>query len=155
VVIDAISDGHVVLRGEQGTLTWNWTSPDQAWVPLAGPATRVADVANRVLLYDGARPPRLPEGWRAVRGPVDGLLTPGGGHVVAWDRVLAPTEPGGRPIRLEDVGAFFFTVDTDGSVLAATPSGRAYDCDLDSGACEKYADLPPGAGDPAYIGADM
>jgi hypothetical protein len=156
LVIDAISGGRVVLRGEQGTVTWNWTSPDQAWVPLAGPATRVADVANRVLLYDGPRPTRLPEGWRAVPGPVDGLLTHDGEHVVAWDRVLPSTRPGGDPIRLEDVGAIFYTVDTDGSVMAATLSPtEVYDCDVPSGGCEKFATLPEGAGDPVFIGNDM
>ena len=91
-----------------------------------------------------------------MAGPVDGLLTHDGAHVVAWDRVLPSTEPGGAPIRLQDVGAIFFTVDTDGSVLAATLSPSvAFDCDLASGVCEKYADIPPGGGDPMHIGADM
>lgn len=157
LVIDAISDGRVLLRGKAGTLAWTWASEDQEWMPLAGPATRFADVQNRVALFDGGRPTRLPDGWRAVRGPVDGLLTHDGAHVVAWDRVLPSTQPGGEPIRLEDVGAIFFTVDTDGSVLAATlgrPS-EAFDCDLISGACEKYADVPPGGGDPQFPGTDM
>ncbi len=158
LVIDAVSDGRVLLRTAAGTLAWTWESPDQEWMPLAGPATRFADVQNRVALYDGARPTRLPEGWRAVRGPVDGLLTHDGAHVVAWDRVLEPTTPGGTPIRLDDVGAVFFTVDTDGSVLAAAfgePDNRAFDCDVVTGACEKYADIPPGGGDPHFPGTDM
>lgn len=157
LVIDAISDGRVLLRGEAGTVAWTWASPDQEWMPLAGPATRFADVQNRVALFDGGRPTRLPDGWRAVRGPVDGLLTHDGAHVVAWDRVLPSTLPGGEPLRLEDVGAIFFTVDTDGSVLAATlgSPNEAYDCDLVSGSCEKYADIPPGGGDPQFPGTDM
>jgi hypothetical protein len=156
LVIDAISGGRVVLRGKDGTITWNWTSEDQAWVPLAGPATRVADVQSGVVLHDGPRPTRLPDGWRAVKGPIDGLLTHDGLHVVAWDRVLPSTSPGASPIKLEDVGAMFFTVDTDGSVLAATLSpSEAFDCEIPSGECEKYADLPPGGGDPLHIGADM
>lgn len=156
LVIDAISDGRVLLRGEEGTLAWTWDSPDQEWMPLAGPATRFADVQNRVALYSGGRPTRLPDGWRAVRGPVDGLLTHDGAHVVAWDRVLPSTLPGGKPLRLEDVGAIFFSVDTDGSVLAATLSpNEAYDCDPITGACEKYADLPPSGGDPQFPGTDM
>jgi hypothetical protein len=156
LVIDAISGGRVVLRGEDGTMTWNWTSEDQAWVPFAGPATRVADVQNGVVLYDGARPTRMPDGWRAVRGPVDGLLTHDGGHVVAWDKVLPSTVPGGRPIRLDAGRSIFFTVDTDGSVLTATLSpSEAFDCEIPSGECEKYADIPPGGGDPLHIGADM
>jgi hypothetical protein len=156
LVIDAISDGRVLLRGDEATVAWTWESPDQEWMPLAGPATRFADVQNGVALYDGGRPTRLPEGWRAVRGPVDGLLTHDGAHVVAWDRVLPSTLPGGEPIRLEDVGAVFFTVDTDGSVLAAGLDPRAaYDCDLVTGACERYADLPPQGGDPQFPGTDM
>ncbi len=147
----------MLLRTEAGTLAWTWDSPDQEWMPLAGTATRFADVQNRVALYDGGRPTRLPEGWRAVKGPVDGLLTHDGAHVVAWNRVLAPTAPGGTPIRLDDVGAIFFTVDTDGSVLVATlgPPNEAFDCDIVTGACEKYAEIPPGGGDPLHIGADM
>ena len=157
LVIDAVSDGRVLLRGEAGTLAWTWAAEEQEWMPLAGPATRFADVQNRVALYDGGRPTRLPEGWRAVKGPVDGLLTHDGAHVVAWARVLEPTTPGGTPIRLDDVGAIFFTVDTDGSVLAATlgDPNEAYDCDVVTGACEKYADVPPGAGDPQFPGTDM
>lgn len=157
LVIDAISDGRVLLRGEAGTLAWTWASEDQEWMPLAGPATRFADVQNKVALYDGGRPTRLPDGWRAVKGPVDGLLTHDGAHVVAWDRVLPSTLPDGEPIRLDDVGAIFFTVDTDGSVLAATlddPS-EAFDCDVVTGTCEKYAEVPPGGGDPQFPGTDM
>ena len=61
------------------------------------------------------------------------------------------------PIRLEDVGAIFFTVDTDGSVLAATSRARTRPTTATSisGACEKYADLPPGGGDPQFPGTDM
>jgi hypothetical protein len=156
LVIDAVSGGRVVLRGEDGTLTWNWSSEDQAWVPFAGPATRVADVKNGVVLYDGPRPTRMPDGWRAVPGPVDGMLTHDGGHVVAWDRVLPATVPGAPPIRLEDVGAIFYTVDTDGSVMAATlgPT-KVYDCEVPSGACEQFGTLSEGSGDPVFIGADM
>lgn len=157
LVIDAISDGRVLLRTEAGTLAWTWAAEEQEWMPLAGPATTFADVQNRVALYDGGRPTRLPEGWRAVKGPVDGLLTHDGAHVVAWDRVLQPTTPGGTPIRLDDVRATFFTVDTDGSVLATAfgdPDDQAYDCDVVTGACEKFADVPHGTGDPQFPGTD-
>lgn len=154
LVIEAISDGHVVVRGAAGTMTWQWADEDQAWVPFAGPATRVADVQNRVVLHDGPRPARLPDGWRAVAGPVDGVLTHDGGHVVAWDRVLPSTERGGAPIRLDVEGTIFYTVDTDGSVLAAGQA-KVYDCEVPSGECEQFATLPEGAGDPMFIGNDM
>ena len=44
----------MLLRGEEGTLAWTWDSRDQEWMPLAGPATRFADVQNRVALYSTA-----------------------------------------------------------------------------------------------------
>ena len=156
LVIDAISDGRVLLRGGEGTVAWRWEAGEEGWAPFAGPSTRVADVKNGVVLHDGPAPTGLPRGWRAVRGPVDGLLTLDGGHVVAWDKVLPSTVPGGRPIRLDAGDAIFFSVDTDGSVLAATLSpNEALDCEVPSGECEKYADIPAGGGDPAHIGADM
>ena len=59
------------------------------------------------------------------------------------------------------MGAIFFTVDTDGSVLAATlkkyPHARVYDCEVPSGRVRRSTlDVPAtDGGDPSFIGTDM
>ena len=162
MVIDAIDDGVVFVRDKQGTRTWD-TATD-SWSDFAGPDTRVADVRNGVVLYDGPAPP--PSGdWQLVNGPVDGLLTFDGNHVVAWSSTLQPTSPGDAPIvlsagpRTEGQSFGWYAVDTDGSVLVATGTNyndyTIQDCEIPSGACTRIGTLKPTGGDPAFIGVDM
>lgn len=160
--IDALDDGVVFLRTDDGTTTWD-TATDEV-VDLAGPETRVADVRNGVLLYDGpapAGPGASP--YRLVAGAVDAQLTLDGGHVLYWSSRLESTD-GGDPIVLEQgeashgTGYGWWTVDTDGSILAAVPGKRArsevYDCEVPSGTCEDLGPLRT-SGDPMFIGDDM
>jgi hypothetical protein len=53
--------------------------------------------------------------------------------------------------------AQFFTVDTDGSILAATVTDptRFFDCEVPSGACEQIGELNVTGGDPQFVGNDM
>lgn len=159
VVIDGIDRGVVFVRDRDGTRTWD--SATGEWAEFAGPDTRVADVRNGVVLYDGPAPTH-PGPWRPVGGAVDSQLTLDGGHVLSWSSTLRPTTPDGRPIVLEQGppdgrGAGWWTVDTDGSVLVVTGGDgyRVYDCLLPSGACEDLGALRPTGGDPMFIGNDM
>jgi hypothetical protein len=56
-------------------------------------------------------------------------------------------------------GLGFWTIDTDGTVLVASPDKRqgfmVYDCQVPSGACEEVGPLDPQGGDPMFIGNDM
>lgn len=153
-VIDALDDGVVMLRTADGTSAWDTATGDLQ--PVAGPETRVADVRNGVLLYDGPAPTGPgSEPYRLVRGAVDSLLTFDGGHIQGWSRRLESTT-GGPPVVL-DQEATFFAVDTDGSILAATLDRPAivYDCEVPSGRCTKLGPLTLRGGDPAFIGVDM
>ncbi len=90
-------------------------------------------------------------------GAIDAQLTYDGGHVLYWSNRLEPTD-GGRPIVL-DQQATFFTVDTDGSILAVAPGRDAtstvYDCEVPSGRCTELGPLETSHGDPMFIGNDM
>jgi hypothetical protein len=162
-VIDGLDSGTVFVRDHDGTSTWDYENDE--WAPLAGPRTRVADVRNRVVLYDGPAPEAPVDGWRYVPGPIDSMLSFDGKHVLGWSAVLDPTVPGGQPVRLAEgprkPGYAFFAFDTDGSVLVSIGPSKAggdfpvYDCPVTGAACETLAPLHPGAGDPLFIGADM
>ncbi len=160
LVIDGLDGGVVFVRDRSGTRTWD--SATGEWSDFAGPATRVADVRNGVVLYDGPAPTD-PGDWRLVAGAIDAQLSYDGGHVLSWSSTLEPTTPGGTPVVLEQGpaggGLGFWTFDTDGSVLVMTakryPVFTAYDCVLPSGACEKVGVLEPTGGDPVFIGNDM
>ncbi len=162
-VIEGLDSGTVFLRDGEATRMWDYRA--DTWTDLAGKRTRVADVRNRVVLYDGPAPSSPAEGWRYVPGPIDAQLSYDGEHVLDWTAVLEPTRAGGTPITLEQgpkrPGYAFFTFDTDGSVLVALgpsdPGGDhpVYDCELPDGACEELDPLAPGAGDPMFIGNDM
>ncbi len=131
-VIDALDDGVVFLRTPDGTSTWD-TGTDEVQ-ELAGPKTRVADVRNGVVLYDGPAPTGpATAAYRLVPGAIDAQLTYDGAHVLSWSNKLEPTD-GGKPIVL-DQKATFFAVDTDGSILAATSGNpaRFYDCEVPTG----------------------
>jgi hypothetical protein len=154
--ISAIDGGVVVLRTPAGSQAWNARSGELA--DLAGPKTRVADVRNGVLLYNGPAPTGPgAAAYRLVPGAIDAQLTFDGGHVLYWSSKLESTD-GSAPIVL-DQKASFFAVDTDGSILAAErmKSGGAevYDCEIPSGRCEDLGHLPLTGGDPMFMGNDM
>ena len=161
-VIDGIDSGTVFVRNHEGTTTWDYEA--DTWTRLAGKLTRVADVRNRVVLYDGPAPSSTADGWRYVRGAVDSQLSFDGRHVLGWSAVLEPTRPGGTTLTLQEgprtPGYAFFTFDTDGSVLVAVGPADGgdfpvYDCTLPDGACEALQALAPGSGDPMFVGNDM
>jgi hypothetical protein len=132
--------------------------------PFAGPGTRIADVRNGVVLYDGAVPEPEPgvgqRDYTYVPGAIDSQLTHDGAHVLAWSSTLAPTRTG-DPLRLsvtEEDGATHWTVDTDGSVLVASQAGSATvvsDCDPVTGACDEVEVLEVSGGDLGFLGNDM
>jgi hypothetical protein len=162
-VIDGIDSGTVFVRDHEGTTTWDYAAG--TWSHLAGRATRVADVRNQVVLYAGPAPDAPADGWRYVPGPVDSQLSFDGSHVLGWSSILEPTASGGKALTLAEgptkPGYAFFSFDTDGSVLVSIGPSKAggdfpvYDCPVTGAACEPLEPLPPGAGDPLFIGADM
>lgn len=156
LVIDAIDSGAVFLRAPDGTKVWDYDTGE--WFGLAGPRTRIADVRDKVVLYDGPAPSGLMDGWRFVPGAIDAQLTLDGQHVLYWSDELEPTLPGRDPIELDlPMAATFFTVDTDGSVLAATSGtpSRVFDCEIPDGPCEEIGKMSTAHGDPTFIGNDM
>ena len=54
LVVDALDEGVVFVRDAAGTRTFD--SATGEWADFAGPRTRVADVRNGVVLYDGPPP---------------------------------------------------------------------------------------------------
>lgn len=168
LVVDAIDGGVVFVRTGEGTRTWD--SATGEWSDFAGPRTRVADVRNGVVLYDGPAPSPAPasaDRWRLVKGAIDAQLTFDGRHVLYWSSRLEPTEPRGTPIELEvarpqgkEYVNAFWAVDTDGSILVAAGAKRGqgytvYDCELPSGDCTELGPLRARSGDPMFIGTDM
>ena len=155
-VIDAIDDGVVFVRTGDGTFAWD--SRVEAMEQLSGRKTRVADVRNGVLLYDGPAPDGpAAAAYRLVPGGIDAQLTFDGGHILYWSNRLESTD-GGKPIVLDEEGGWF-AVDTDGSILVAGV-GRGfahpmYDCEVPSGTCTELGPLDAKHGDPMFIGVDM
>ncbi len=162
VVIDAFDDGAVYFRDGTGTTVWDLDS--DVTRPFAGPETRIADVRNGVVLYDGPRPEPEPgvgqRDYTLVPGAIDSQLTHDGAHVLAWSSTLAPTGAG-EPLQLsvtERESATQWTIDTDGSVLVASRAGSATivsDCDPVTGACERVDVLEVTGGDLVFLGNDM
>jgi hypothetical protein len=169
-VIDAIDSGAVFVRGKDGTTVWDYESGTRSF--FAGPETRVADVRNGVVLYDGPAPTGTTDAWRLVPGAIDAQLTFDGEHVLSWSGTLEPTRAGGDPIVLDEGptemgdGLAWWAVDTDGSILVAVAQpekgGRVfmgdnlvYDCEVPSGSCEELGPLVTTSGDPMFIGVDM
>ena len=156
VVVDGIDSGAVFVRTETGTWRWGYERDDD-WLQLAGRDTRVADVRNGVVLYDGPAPTLPPGSWRYVAGAIDAQLSYDGSHILYWSPRLRPTGEG-KPWTLDvPRGTTFFTFDTDGSVLAATVGSpaRFFDCELPSGDCEEIGQLRMTGGDPMFMGDDM
>ena len=155
VVVDGLDSGTVFVRNAEGT--WMWSVEGRRYGKIAGPKTRVADVRNRVVLYDGP-PITLPlSAWRFIPGPIDGELSFDGEHLLYWSPRLEPTA-GGKPVTLDvPDDALFFTFDTDGSVLVATTgdSARFFDCELPSGRCASLGEMEMVGGDPMFMGNDM
>jgi hypothetical protein len=163
LVIDALDEEVVFFRTSEGTRTWE-VGRDVSFT-FAGPRTRVVDVRNRVLLYDGPAPRSVDGGrYLTIPAPVDAQLTFDGRHILNWSSVLQSTRTTVRPLRLDegptDGGLGFWTIDTDGSVLVATLTGKypaytVFDCEVPSGRCEEVGPLKPNGGDPMFIGNDM
>lgn len=162
-VIDGLDRGVVFLRTSDGTATWDSRTDDVR--DFAGPKTRVADVRNRVVLYDGASPDgAAAAAYRLVKGAIDAQLTYDGRHVLYWSSRLEATD-GGEPIVLDQgdagrgTGYGWWAIDTDGSVLEAVPGrgsrSTVYDCELPSGHCVELGPLTTLHGDPMFIGVDM
>jgi hypothetical protein len=161
LVIDGIDQGVVFVRTGSGTRTWDSSTGE--WADFAGQQTRVADVRNGVVLYDGPAP-TSPGDWRLVAGAIDAQLTLDGEHVLYWSSTLEPTTPGGEPIVLDEgpangQGYGQWTVDTDGSVLVIGigKGGKdvVYDCVVPSGTCVEIDSFDAIGGDPVFIGNDM
>jgi len=132
-------DQAVVAGIDQGLVFAHDAGGTSVLDPLAGPAAewthvtdgQVTDVKNRVVLaYEDEVTP-LPDllvaqGWRQTpaQGP-DSLLTFDGNYELSGSTTLASTT-GGRPLTLGipvGSGPVTFSVDTDGSVLAARAEG--------------------------------
>jgi hypothetical protein len=158
LVIDGIDSGSVFVRTSEGTQVWAY-GEDEALAPFAGPKTNVADARNGVVLYTGPKPDgEAAAAWSLVAGQIDARLTYDGRHVLYWSSRLVPTDPAGQAITLGPGSvkdASFFTIDTDGSVLAITAQHRVYDCVVPSGACEEIGEVTSKGGDPMFIGNDM
>jgi hypothetical protein len=162
-VIDGIDGGDVFLRTGKGTTVWDTRTDEER--AFAGPETRVADVRNGVVLYDGP-PPGGPAAtaYQLVKGAIDAQLTYDGAYVLYWSSRLEPTTPGGDPVLL-DAGtgpgptSGWWAIDTDGSILVALAgkgsSNQMYDCEVPSGACTDLGPLTTTGGDPMFIGVDM
>ncbi len=165
VRVDGVDRGLVFVRTEKGTFVWDPNaSGAQRWTLLGKGGFRVADVRNGRVLWSGAPPAPASNNpvaeWEFTQGAIDAELSYDGGHVLYWSPILEPTEPSGRPLRLQVKKAQWFTFDTDGSVLAATSEGRGwrsriYDCEIPSGSCEQIGRIPTRSGDPVFIGNDM
>ncbi|HEU5036932.1 MAG TPA: hypothetical protein VFT70_08000 [Nocardioides sp.] len=157
-VIDALHDGVVMLRDQGGTVAWDAVRGTVEEV--AGPKTRIADVQGSVMLYDGPRPDGPgADAYQLVQGGVDAQLTFDGQFVLSWSPVLESTGTGG-PLRLAlPENATFFTIDTDGSILAAVPrrggGSTVYDCPESTAECALLGTLAGRGGDPEFIGNDM
>ncbi len=158
VVIDAIDDGNVVVRNRGGSYLWGQESIDK----IGGTDVRVADLRGGVMLWSEAKPDA--PGYRLVEGAIDAQLTFDGKYVLDWSSRLRSTD-GGPDLVLErgptkQYALGFWAIDSDGSVLVASPDGKyphylVYDCDAVSGACEELGPLVAKGGDPEFIGADM
>ena len=159
VVIDAIDDGAVVVRRDDGSYLWSEGRIDK----IGGPDVRVADLRGGVLLWSGAKPDA--DGYRLVKGSVDATLTFDGRYVLDWSSRLRSTDGSpdlvlGEGPTKPDGGLGFWAIDSDGSVLVARPDGDyphflVYDCEVPSGACEELGPLVTENGDPEFIGVDM
>lgn len=164
LVIDALDEGVVFFRAGGETRIWDITN--EFSYAFAGAETRVADVRNGTLLYDGPAPTGVDaERYLTIPAPVDAQLTFDGRYILYWSSVLQNTRSGVAPVRLEvgprKTGALgFWTLDTDGSVLVAALDGKypnylVSDCEVPSGACVDVGRLKPTGGDPMFIGNDM
>ncbi|MFN8192481.1 MAG: hypothetical protein U0R78_19055 [Nocardioidaceae bacterium] len=161
VQVAGLDSGYAWVGTADGVRAWRIDSG--GWTVAAPAATRIADARNRVVLYDerGPAPTALPDGWRAVAGPIDATLSFDGDYLLDWSSRLRPTSPGGRPLVLAQPpkpgDLAWWSFDTDGTVLVAVgyhPS-VVYDCPLSTEPCERIGELADEGGDPMFIGQDM
>lgn len=163
LVIDALDEGFVFFRTREGTRIWE-VGRDASFA-FAGPKTRVVDVRNGTLLYDGPAPRSVDaDRYLTIPAPIDAQLTFDGRYILYWSSVLQPTRTTRSPVRL-DVRPTkgtrgFWAIDTDGSVLVATLTGKypeytVFDCEVPSGRCAEVGPLKTTGGDPMFIGVDM
>lgn len=164
LVIEALDEGFVFFRTDEGTRIWEVGRDVSA--PFAGPQTRIVDVRSGVLLHVGPAPRSVDaDRYLALSAPVDAQLTFDGRYILNWSSVLRPTRATGNPVRLDEgpaqVGALgFWTIDTDGTVLVATLTGKypeytVFDCEVPSGGCAEVGPLKTTGGDPMFVGNDM
>jgi len=163
LVIDAFDDGVAYVRTDERT--WAWFSATGVWQDAAGPKSRIVDVRNGVVLYDGLPPSSTiavdGHPLNEIKAPVDAQLTFDGRYVLDWSSRLRSTD-GSPDLVLQqgpEKGNGFWAIDSDGSVLVAAPMGgqgyEVYDCAVPSGACDELGPLDPKGGDPEFIGVDM
>lgn len=164
VAVDGLDQGLVFVRTEDGTSVWDPLSED-GMAQIAGPRTRVVDVRNKVVLYDGPAPTfagPVEDTWTFVPGALDSELSFDGEYVLRWSDGLKLTRPGTKPVELDVKNASSWTFDTDGSVLvmrggpAAFQGSKSYlyDCEVPSGRCTEFATVPADQGSPTFIGND-
>jgi hypothetical protein len=167
LTIDAFDDGVAYVRIDQLTQAWDVDGGQWGTIVSEG-GTRIVDVRNHVMLYDGRRPNpyplgyRGPDQWTLIEAPVDATLTFDGKYVLDWSSRLHSTD-GSPDLVLEQgptKGLGFWAIDSDGSVLVAAPDGKypdftVYDCQVPSGACEELGPLKTTGGDPEFVGVDM
>jgi len=162
LVVDAFDDGVVYVRTDQLIRAWRIGADQDTdqWETVADGGTRIADVRNGVMLYDGRPPADL--GLTRVEAPIDATLTFDGRYVLDWSSRLRSTD--GSPdlvlAKGPEKGLGFWAIDSDGSVLVADPDREypnhtVYDCEVSSGACEELGPLKTTGGDPLFIGVDM
>ncbi len=164
LAIDAFDDGVAYVRIDQ--LTRAWDTATDTWRDFAGRTSRVADVRNGIVLYDGEAPSDSIGDFsfhvNQVAGPIDATLTFDGRYILSWSSRLRSTD-GSQDLVLQEgpkKGLGFWAIDSDGSVLLADPDGKnpnfiVYDCEVPSGACEELGPLRTTGGDPQFIGVDM
>lgn len=165
VRVEGVDQGLVFVRTGGGTSVWDpGARSGRAWTPLGTGDFRLADVRNGRILWSGAPPEPAADSpvkkWGFTRGEIDAELSHDGRHILYWSSTLEPVEPGGEPVRLQVRGAYLFTFDTDGSVLAAVSGGpdmrsTIHDCELPSGDCQPVGSVVASSGDPIFIGSDM
>ena len=163
LVIDALDDGVVFFRTGDETRVWKPGHDDFSFA-FAGGDTRVVDVRNGTMLYDGPAPTSLDsERYLLIPAPVDAQLTFDGRYILDWSSRLAATRTSNDPLRLDAgpvKGLGFWAIDTDGSVLVASVDGKypnylVSDCEVPSGRCVEVGPLKATGGDPLFIGNDM
>ena len=141
----------VFLRGQDGTQRAG-TTTTRSGCRSPVPRTRVADVQNRVVLYDGRRPTRQPWTGGATCPGADrrALDLRRGARPRTGPTCCPRRRPVATPIRLDLDRGPAIVLHLRHRRLGAGRDGRAtrarvFDCEIPSGACEKTsADMSTG-----------